>query len=81
MIYTDVASIHNEILRRHPEIDPNRSSCYLDHSTSEDFAAVADASHCSDGAAVEVQHADEVEDYYGLQIRIVRWTESKGQQQ
>lgn len=73
VIYLDIGSIHNEILRRHPEI--KKSFGYLGHGTADPFATIADATAitgCPDGTPIEIGHTDK-EDYYGFTVEIVCW--------
>lgn len=73
-IYLDIASIHNDILKRHPEI--TKSSGYLDHSTSTTFAVISDMSKCRDGHEIEIASSD-FDSYFGFKVEIVRWRERK----
>jgi hypothetical protein len=77
VVYLDPASMHNEILRRHPEIDPFRSRCYVNNTlNSGAFATVSDCSNVPDG--VEVEIGDRIkEDYHGFTVDIVRWRVKK----
>lgn len=70
-IYLDIGSIHNEILRRHPEI--TKSAGYLNRaSTDTAWAVICDTSECVEGKEIEIYHTD-TEDYHGFTVEIVRW--------
>lgn len=70
VIYLDIGSIHNEILRRHPEI--TQSSGSLGRSTTDPWAVISDTSKCPDGVEIEI-YAYDHEDYHGFTVEIARW--------
>lgn len=75
MIYLDPASLHVAVLKAHPEINPNRSSCFLNHSNSGPFAWVSDWTNCRDGVPLMMGRDDERVEYHGFQIGIFRYAE------
>lgn len=70
VIYLDIGSIHNEILRRHPEI--KQSAGYLGRGTCDPWATISDTTGCPDGVEIEIDHYDK-EDYFGFTVEIARW--------
>lgn len=65
-----------EMLRRHPEINPRRAHCGVNGRTALPFATVDDCTLVADGSAITVA-ARIREDYYGLTVEIVRWTDAR----
>ena len=72
-IYLDAGSIHSEILRRRPEIDPNKSFVSLSHDASPAWATLFDTSTCVDGPVDIDRTQESSEDYHGFLIRIIKW--------
>jgi hypothetical protein len=72
----DPESIHKEMLRRHPEIDPTRSRCYGPSGfNSGPWMYLDDLTGVPDGE-VEVFSRTR-EDYHGFAVEIVRWSAVK----
>lgn len=72
MVYLDAGSIHSEMMRRHPEIDPNVANVVLSRDNGPYWATLYDMTGCVDGPA-DIDWATEcVEDYHGFQIRILK---------
>lgn len=70
-IYLDRASIHAEMAKRHPDLDPDRSVCLMDTTNNSPWAWIFWPPP-QDGS-IEIERDDEREDYFGFQIGHCRW--------
>lgn len=76
MIFLDPASVHAEMCRRHPEIDPNRVSVAVNASASGPMFKLHDTTGLADG--IEVEASDPIiESYHGLSVGIVCWKKKR----
>lgn len=73
MIYLDRASIHAEMLKRMPLLNPLKSSVSLSNDNGPFFATLHDGSPCQSGPIDIDWNCESIEDYHGLKIRILRW--------
>ena len=72
IVYLDPASIHNEMLRRFPNMSPDKSRCYLPTDNSPCIMALDDWTDCKEGIDIEIGPPTYI-DYFGLHVRLTKW--------